>query len=72
MKTQKQLKQRRENFITLGFFIELSLFVLAGYLLAYKDIFSLGIFILAVLVAFKVGTLIAINAVENFKYNLHA
>lgn len=72
MKNNLLLSQRksRETLISIGFIIEVMLFILTGFFLAYKSLFVIMFFAVSIWIAFIVGKLIENNAVENYKEDL--
>lgn len=65
-------KKKRELWISLGFVLEVSLFMLAGFFLANKSLIGfLFLLIVSLFVAFAVGERIEKNAIINYKNNLN-
>ena len=63
-------KLKRELLISIGFVLEVCLFMLAGFFAAYLNLFAFGWFGLGLIVAFVVGDKIAKNSLLNYKLGL--
>ena len=64
-------KEKREIYIMLGFLEELFFFLMSGYAFAFgENILSILSFFMGIFIAWKVGSLIKKNSIENYKWSL--
>lgn len=63
-------KKQRELFISVGFVIEVVLFILSGFFLAWFSWFAFVFLALAMWVASIVGDKIARNSILNYKWGV--